>query len=140
MDSECPALCLGNPEELRDYIIRWCRSIDEVQISVIDAISSEFEAVVLRFVKAYNVRNTEMLKYLQVVLRAVSALLGAWRVVNGTHEGYESIWDYPVEISVLHLFIVLILLVIEIAELVPSVADCYFQTLKTVEYRTLIGA
>lgn len=140
MDSECPALCLGNPEELRDYIIRWCGSIDEVQISVIDAISSEFEAVVLRFVKAYNVRNTEMLKYLQVVLRAVSALLGAWRVVNGTHEGYESIWDYPVQISVLHLFIVLILLVIEIAELVPSVADCYFQTLKTVEYRTLIGA
>jgi len=107
---------------------------------VIDSISSEFEAVVLRFVKPYNVRNTEMLKYLQVVLRAVSALLGAWRVVNGTHEGYESIWDYPVQISVLHLFIVLILLVIEIAELVPSVADCYFQTLKTVEYRTLIGA
>ena len=140
MDSECPALCLGNPEELRDYIIRWCGSIDEVQISVIDSISSEFEAVVLRFVKPYNVRDTEMLKYLQVVLRAVSALLGAWRVVNGTHEGYESIWDYPVQISVLHLFIVLILLVIEIAELVPSVADCYFQTLKTVEYRTLIGA
>jgi len=140
VDSECPALCLGNPEELRDYIIRWCGSIDEVQISVIDSISSEFEAVVLRFVKPYNVRDTEMLKYLQVVLRAVSALLGAWRVVNGTHEGYESIWDYPVQISVLHLFIVLILLVIEIAELVPSVADCYFQTLKTVEYRTLIGA
>ena len=107
---------------------------------MIDAISSEFEAVVLRFVKPYHVRNTEMLKYLQVVLRAVSALLGAWWVVNGTHEGYESIWDYPVQISVLHLFIVLILLVIEIAELVPSVADCYFQTLKTVEYRTLIGA
>lgn len=140
MDSECPALCLRNPQELRYYIIRWCGSIDEVQISVIDAISSEFEAVVLRFVEPYNVRNTEMLKYLQVVLRAVSALLGAWRVVNGTHEGYESIWDYPVQISVLHLFIVLILLVIEIAELVPSVADCYFQTLKTVEYRTLIGA
>ena len=107
---------------------------------MIDAISSEFETVVLRFVKSYHVRNTKMFKYLQVVLRAVSALLGAWRVVNGTHEGYESIWDYPVQISVLHLFIVLILLVIEIAELVPSVADCYFQTLKTVEYRTLIGA
>ncbi len=67
-----------------------------------------------------------MLKYLQVVLRAVSALLVAWRAINGTHEGYESIWDYPIEISILYLFIVFILLVIEVAELVPPVADRHF--------------
>ena len=67
-----------------------------------------------------------MLKDLQVVLRAVSALLGAWWIVNRTHECYESIWDYPVEIAVLHFLVVLILLVIKITELVPPVADRNF--------------
>jgi hypothetical protein len=93
---------------------------------VINTVPSEFETVVLRFVKTDHVRYPEMLEDLQVVIRAVSALLGAWRVINRTHEGYESIWDYPVEISVLYLLIVLILLVIKITELVPPVADRNF--------------
>ena len=54
-----------------------CRTIDEVQISMIDAVASEFKSIVLGFVQANNMGNTEMLKNLQVVFRAVSALLVA---------------------------------------------------------------
>lgn len=44
---------------------------------MIDAVASEFKSIVLGFVQANNMGNTEMLKNLQVVFRAVSALLVA---------------------------------------------------------------
>jgi hypothetical protein len=64
-------------------------------------------------------------EYLQIVFRAIAALLGAWRIINGTHESDESIWNDPVEITILHFFIVFILFIVKITELVPPVADGY---------------
>jgi len=81
-----------------------------------------------------------VLKNLQVVFGTVSALLGAWLVINGSHESYESIWYDPVQVSVLHLFVVLVLFVVKISKLVPPVADCDLQTLETVENGALVGA
>ena len=107
---------------------------------MIDAVASEFKSIVFGFVQANNMGNTEMLKNLQVVFRAVSALLVAWRAIYGTHEGYESIWNDPVEVAVFHFFVVLVLLVIEVSELVPPVAYRNLQSFQTVENRTLVSA
>jgi hypothetical protein len=63
---------------------------------------------------------------LQIVFRAISALLGARRIINGTHESDESIRNDPVEITILHFFIVFILFIVKITELVPPVAYGYF--------------
>lgn len=125
VDGECSTFCLRNSQELGYYAVWRRRSINKVQVGVIDAITSEFEAFVLRFIQSDHMGDAKMLKDLQVVLGAITALLRAWRIINGTHEGYESIRNDPVKISILHFFVVLVLLVIKIAELVPSVANRY---------------
>jgi hypothetical protein len=79
-------------------------------------------------------------EHLEVVFRTVSALLGARRVINGAHECYESIWYDPVKISVLNFLVVLVLLVVEVTELVPTVTDCDLKTFKTVEDSAFVCA
>ena len=106
---------------------------------MVDAVLRELGAIVLCFVQANHVGHPEMPKHLQVVFRLVASTIGS-DLVNGTHEGDELVWDDPVQVSVLDLLVVLILFVVELAEVVPAVPDCYFETFEAVENATAVGA
>ena len=84
--------------------------------------------------------DPEVLENLKVVFRTVSALLDARSCVDGTHESNKFVRYDPVKIAVFHFLVVLILLIVEVAELVPAVAYCYLQALQAVVNGAFVGA
>ena len=83
--------------------------------------------------------HPEMPKHLKVVFWLVASSIRA-DLVDGTHEGNELVWNDPVQVSVLDLLVVLILFVVELAEVVPSMPDCDFEPLQAVEDAAAVGA
>ena len=61
-----------------------------------------------------------MLENLQVVFGSVASSLKFANIVEWTHEGNELVWYDPVQISIFNLFIILVLLVVEFPEFIPS--------------------
>ena len=107
---------------------------------MVDAVADEFVFVVLRFVEANDSRHVEMLENLEIVFGGISSALKLANVVERAHEGDELVRDYPVEVSIFDLLVVLVLLVVELTELVPSESDCVFQALQAVQDRAGIAA
>lgn len=107
---------------------------------MIYTISDEFILIVLGFVESDNTRYIKMFEHLEVVLGGVAPPLVFADVVEWTHERDKLIRDYPVQVTVLDFFVVLILFVVELSELVPSKTDCILQSLQAVKYRARITA
>ncbi len=107
---------------------------------MVDAVSGELGLFVLGFIQSDYVFDTEVLENLKVVFRTVSALLDARSSVDGTHESNKFVRDDPVKVPVFHFLVVLVLFVVEVAELVPAVAYRYFQALQAVVNCAFVGA
>jgi hypothetical protein len=73
-----------------------------------------------------------MLKDLDVVFGSVAPPLMLVDVVEGPHEGNKLARDDPIQIAILHLFVVLILLVVKLFELVPPKLDSPLKALQAV--------
>ena len=82
--------------------------------------------------------HPEMPKYLKVVFWLVSSSIRT-DLVDRTHECNELVWNNPVQVSVLNLLVILILFVVELAEVVPSMANCDFEPLQAVEDAAAVG-
>ena len=95
---------------------------------MIDAVLRELCAIVLCFVKANYMGHPEMPKHLKIVFWLVASSIRT-DLVDRTHECNELVWNDPVQVSVLNLLVVLILFVVELAEVVPSMPDCDFEPL-----------
>jgi hypothetical protein len=64
--------------------------------------------------------DTEVLKNLDVVLRSIASFrLTRWCICR-SHESDKLIRYYPIQISILHLFVVFILFIIKVTEAVPA--------------------
>jgi hypothetical protein len=78
-----------------------------------------------------------MLEHLKVIFGGATMLwFSRWLMipVYRPHESNKLSWDYPVEVTILHLLIVFILPWIEILEAIPSELCCYLQTLQAMIY------
>lgn len=86
---------------------------------MLDTVLEEAVAVVLNVVQTDDVVHAEVLEDLNVVFRTVPSpvVFG----IHGAHERNEFAGESPVEVSVLHLLIVLVFLRIESSEVVPAV-------------------
>ena len=93
------------------------RSIYEEQIKVLDAVFREFDSIVFGLVQPHNAMHSEVLKYLDIIFRLVTSLLPL--IVHWTHEGYELVWNNPIQVPIFNLFIILVLLGVKVLELVP---------------------
>ena len=120
------------------YIGR-CRTIDKEHVSMADAGLGKFRPFILSFIETHDMRHSEMTEHLQVVLWGVTAAIHS-NLVHRSHKGDKLLRDYPVEISIFDLLIVLILLVIEVSEVVPSKVHSDLQSLKTMENGATVGA
>ena len=99
----------------------------------------KFQPIILSLIQTHDMRHSEMTEYLQVILWGVTAAICS-NLVHWSHKGDKLARDYPVEISIFDLLIILILLVIEVSEVVPSKVHSDLQSLKTMEYGAAIGA
>lgn len=80
-------------------------------------------------------RHSKVLEDLEVVLWAVSVpliLLSSRSLLHRPHKGDELSRDHPVEVPILHLFIVFILSWVEVFEAVPAQANCSLKAFKAV--------
>jgi len=107
---------------------------------VIDPIPGEFRLIVLRIIQTYDTRHTKMTKNLQIVFWCIPMSILTLVRVNRSHKSYKLVGNNPVEISILHLLIVLILFVIKCVQIVPSMAYRLLQPLQTVKHSALVRA
>ena len=105
---------------------------------MIDPIPGEFRLIVLRIIQTYDTRHTKMTKNLQIVFWCIPMSILTLVRVNRSHKSYKLVGNNPVEISILHLLIVLILFVIKRVQIVPSMTDRLLQSLQTVEHSALV--
>jgi hypothetical protein len=71
-----------------------------------------------------------MLENLDVVFRSVAPPFEFVDVVKRAHECDKLTWNDPIEISIFDLLVVLVLLVVEFLELIPSEFDGEFKAFK----------
>jgi len=105
---------------------------------VFNASLDELLPVVLGLVQTDNKWNSHLFKNWDVIVwskRAVSI-----RLVQRPTERDKLAWKSPVEISVFHLLIVLVLLHVEGLVVVPSKCHCVLKSCKTMINSALVGA
>jgi len=107
---------------------------------VINSVSGEFSSVVLGFVKSDDVRDSEVLEHLNVVVSAVSLLFLALRGVDWTHKRNELVGNNPIKVSVFNFLVVFVLFVVKLFEVVPAEAHCKLQPLQAVVNGAFVGA
>lgn len=125
-------------EELRDDLIRRCRSIDEEEVEVLDALLGELGLLILRLIETNNERNAHSLKNGDVVVRGKRAI--SISDVEWSRESDELARDDPVEIAVLYFLEGLVLLHVEGVVVVPTEGDGVLEALEAVQIGTTIGA
>ena len=89
---------------------------------MVNAVSNEFHPVVFNFVQSDNVSNSKVAKNLKIIFRSVASFSHAFSLVNWTHKCDKLARNYPIQISIFNLFVVLIFFVIEVFEFVPTMA------------------
>jgi len=140
MDGDSTLFVFGDLEEVLDDLVTRSRTIQEVEISVLDAVFLESFTVVLLVVKSYDHSNTELLEDWDVIFRSeTSVTVSVSRLVTGTTESDELSWNDPVEITVLDLLIELVVSEVESLDVEPLELDGIFKTSKTVQDTTSVG-
>lgn len=129
-----------NVEEIFDDVVGRVGSVDEEQIIVRDAVVGEEDLVVLLFVEPDHPVHADVLEDINVLLGMVAVSVLGVPLLDRTHECHELAWDDPVEVSVLHLLIVLVLLHVESLEVVPPEFDAILHALQAVVKRALVEA
>ena len=121
---------LGSLQELVDYVIGRCRSIQEIEIDVLDTGLSELLLLILRLVKSDDHCDPKFLEDRDIVIRGKGAVLIS--CIERPREGDELPRDDPVEIAILDLLKVLIFLHIECRVRVPAQAHSELEASETV--------
>lgn len=103
------------------------RPVNKNHVVMGNASLLKLSLVVLRLVQSDDSRNFQMFKYLGVTgsTVAVTRLL-ALVTVNWSHKGDELARNNPVEIAILHLFVMFVLSGVELFEVVPLLFDTKF--------------
>ena len=114
-------------QELSTYIRR-CRTIDKEHVCVTDAGLGKLQPLILSLIQTHDMRYTKVTEHLQVIFWGVTTAIRP-DLVHWSHKGDKLSRDYPVEISIFDLLIILILLIIEVSKVVPSEVHSDFQTL-----------
>ena len=65
MDCHSAIFLVGNVQKLFHDVIRWCRTVNEIEVGMLYIISDEFVFVVFSLVKSDHSRHIEMLEYLE---------------------------------------------------------------------------
>ena len=76
--------------------------------------------VILMVIQPDNFTNSNSFENLDILIRMVPISLLLVSFLNGPHEGYELLWDDPVQITILYSLVKLVLLNIEGLEIVPT--------------------
>lgn len=138
MDSDGARFVLSGVEELGDNIIRWGRSVQEVQIHVFDTLLGELCLLVLGLVEPHNKRDSHALENRHVVIRGEGAVPVCY--IQGARKSHELSRYNPIEIAILNLLEVLVLLHIEGAVVVPSKGHSELKTLEAVVVSAAVSA
>ena len=123
---------LAASKELSDDRVGRCGSIREDHILVVNPLLQEGGTIILGLVESDDLANVEVLEDVDVAGSCVAVTVHGVSLINGSHEGQELARDDPVEISVLHLLVVLVLSRIESLEIVPSKSNCVLKALQAV--------
>jgi len=121
MNSYCALFSFGSREELVDNRVRWRRTIEEIQIEMLDTMLREFLLVILGLVEAHDQGNTHLLEDRNVILGRERAIFV--RRVQWAREGDELAGHSPVEVAILYLLVVLVLYNVELVVVVPVELD-----------------
>ena len=122
MDSQDSWVSLAHLKELVYDEVRWCRSINEEHISVVNAALGELSPVVLCLVQAHHMCDAEVTEHLHIVFWRVSSPVRS-DLVHRAHKGDEFSRYDPIQVTILDFFIVLILLIVKLSKVIPAVAD-----------------
>jgi (2Fe-2S) ferredoxin len=141
--SDRPGVWLGEVlltriKELVNDVLRRGRSVDEDHVLVVDTLLSEAIRVILWIVESDYLADLKVLKDINVRSGGVAVAMLLVALVNWTHEGHKLAGNDPVEISVLHLLVMLVLLDIESLEVVPAMFEGFLEALQTVEDGALV--
>ena len=86
---------------------------------MVDPVLHKLLSFIVSLIQSHHMGHPEVLKHLRVVLRRVAPPILSI-LVNGAHEGNEFFGNDEVQVPILHLFVVLVLFVVEFAEVVPA--------------------
>jgi len=132
---------LARTNKLVHNFLRWDRSVHENHVFVVNAILQEGLPLVLGFVKSNNFSHLQVIEYSNVAWATVAiSTLCAFFFVDRPHECHKLAWNYPIQVAVLHPFVVFILLNVECLVIIPSTFDCEFKSLKAVLHSTIVEA
>lgn len=138
MNCDCSLFFLNSIQKLLNNVIRRCRTIKEVQIKVLDAGFDELLFIVLGFVQPDYESNSKLFKDWDIVIRSERSILICH--VQRPRKSHELTWHNPVQISVLHLLVMLVLLDVEILIAVPAETHSNLEALEGVLHSALVGA
>ena len=89
--------------------------------------------VIFGFIKPDDPVDAHLLENVDVLTRVMTKSLLLVSFFNWTHEGNESVWNNPIQVSIFDLFIMLVFLHIESSEVIPTKLDGPLETLETVK-------
>ena len=131
---------LARVHELLNDGVRRRAPIREHHILMVDTLLQEAVTIILSLVESDDLGDVEMLEDVDVAGGGVAVAVDGVALVDRAHEGEELAGDDPVQIAVLHLFVVLVLARIKRFEVVPSKLDGLLETLEAVLNRAVVVA
>ena len=136
MNSYCALFSFGSREELVDNRVGRCRTIEEIQVEMLDAMLREFLLVILGLVETHDQGDTHLFEDRHVVFRRERAIFV--RGVQWAREGDELAGHGPVEVAILYLLVVLVLDNVKLVVVVPVELDGEVQAVETMLDRALV--
>jgi len=129
-----------NIKELVHYLLGWVRPIDKEEIVVRNSSVYKMRPIVFLVVESYHLRHADVVKNVDVFSRMLPIPMLSIPVFNWTHESHELTRDDPIQVTIFHALVVLVLFDIEGPEVIPSEADCVLEALQAVEEGAVVEA
>ena len=127
-------------QEISYYFITWIRAIYKEEICMRYTLINKSFSIILSFIEPYHLWDVHLFKYSSIFFRSKTWPLSLFPSIYRAHKGHKFIWNYPIEVSVFNSFIEFIFFYIECSEIIPSLLDSKFETLKAMKDGTLIVA
>lgn len=107
---------------------------------MVNVLVEEGVAVILGVIEPDDLVDVEVLENVYVAGSGVTVAVHRVPLVDWAHKRQELAWNDPVEVTVLHLLVVLVFARIKRLEVVPSKVDCGLEALQTVKDCALVVA
>jgi len=134
MDSQSSLFGFSNLEESVDDFIRRARTIQEIEIGVVDTILDESLFIVLFIVKSNDSGDSELLEDRDIIFRSESSVaFSISGLIRRATESNEFAWNDPVQITIFNLFIELVVSEVEILDVKEFELDAVLQTSEAVQ-------